>query len=202
MRFALAHSKFYPFPPLPPPTNVGSLVCIMATTRFHIFLYAISARQPTLQGGGRGGERMRLCIYQKFPLYPMKLQFPILSQNNYSMIEVDKCSQHSASEISTKISIYQEILVCRRFEYIGVKSYQYTTWESFSIFHVCRLVFNEWSYQSSNKHAFCYLCASNTATVDICNKGAYAETNLCPTHKRNINFTLLFLHLNQQINIS
>ena len=145
---------------------------------------------------------MRLCIYQKFPLYPVKRQFPILSQNNYSMIEVDKCSQHSASEISTKISIYQEILVCRRFEYIGVKSYQYTTWESFSIFHVCRLVFNEWSYQSSNKHAFCYLCASNTATVDICNKGAYAETNLCPTHKRNINFTLLFLHLNQQINIS
>ena len=86
LRFALAHSKFYPFPPLPPPTNVGSLVCIMATTRFHIFLYAISARQPTLQGGGRGGERMRLCIYQKFPLYPVKRQFPILSQNNYSMI--------------------------------------------------------------------------------------------------------------------
>ena len=86
MRFALAHSKFYPFPPLPPPTNAGSVVCIMATTRFHIFLYAISARQPTLQGGGRGGERMRLCIYQKFPLYPVKRQFPILSQNNYSMI--------------------------------------------------------------------------------------------------------------------
>ena len=86
LRFALAHSKFYPFPPLPPPTNVGSLVCIMATTRFHIFLYAISARQPTLQGGGRGGDRMRLGIYQKFPLYPVKRQFPILSQNNYSMI--------------------------------------------------------------------------------------------------------------------
>ena len=86
MRFALAHSKFYPFPPLPPPTNVGSRMCIMATTRFHIFLYAISARQPTLQGGGRGGERMRLCIYQKFPLYRVKRQFPILSQNNYSMI--------------------------------------------------------------------------------------------------------------------
>ena len=29
---------------------------------------------------------MRLCIYQKFPLYPVKRQFPILSQNNYSMI--------------------------------------------------------------------------------------------------------------------
>ena len=85
LRFALAHSKFYPFPPLPPPTNVGSLVCIMATTRFHIFLYAISARQPTLQGGGGGGggDRMRLGIYQKFPLYPVKRQFPILSQNNY-----------------------------------------------------------------------------------------------------------------------
>ena len=54
LRFALVHSKFYPFPPLPPPTNVGSLVCILATTRFHIFLYVISARQPTLQGGGRG----------------------------------------------------------------------------------------------------------------------------------------------------
>ena len=86
LRFALAHSKFYPFPPLPPPTNVGSLVCIMATTRFHIFLYAISARQPTLQGGGRGGDRMRLGIYQKFPLYPVKRQFPILSQNNYRLV--------------------------------------------------------------------------------------------------------------------
>ena len=106
-------------------------MCIMATAHFHIFLYAILVRQPTLQGGGRGGEGRggegrggegrggegrggegrggegrggegrggegrggegrggegrRLCIYQKFPLYRVKWQFPILSQNSCSMI--------------------------------------------------------------------------------------------------------------------
>ena len=41
---------------------------------------------------------MRLCIYQKFPLYPVKRQFPILSQNNYSMIVG---SLHSSCKLVT-----------------------------------------------------------------------------------------------------
>ena len=51
-------------------------------------------RFALLQGVGRGWERMRLCIYKKFPLYRVKRQFPILSQNNYSMI-VGVCIHHS-----------------------------------------------------------------------------------------------------------
>ena len=79
--------EILPFPSPSQPTNVGSLVCIMAATRFHIFLYAISACQPTLEsGGGGGGERTRLCIEQESQLYHAKRQFSILSQNNYSVI--------------------------------------------------------------------------------------------------------------------
>ena len=53
---------------------------------------------------------------------------------------------------------------------------------------------------ATNMHSV--TCALQTGAVDICDKGAYAETNPCPIHKRNINFTFLFLRLNQQINIS
>ena len=41
---------------------------------------------------------MRLCIYQKFPLYPVKRQFPILSQKNYSMI-VSKIESRTTSAV-------------------------------------------------------------------------------------------------------
>ena len=101
----------------------------------------------------------------------------------------------------TKISIYQKILVYQRFDYIGVKSYQYTTWESFSIFHVCRLVFDEQSYQSSNKHAFCYLCPSNRHCRHMRHRGVCRNKSVSNSQKKH-QFHILFLHLNQQINIS
>ena len=50
---------------------------------------------------------------------------------------------------------------------------------------------------ATNMHSV--TCALQTGSVNICDIGAYAETNPCPIHKRNINFTFLFLHL---INIS
>lgn len=52
----------------------------------------------------------------------------------FAQVHVDRCVGAGASAISTtKISIYQEILVYQIFKYIGINSYQYTTLHSFSI---------------------------------------------------------------------
>ena len=59
---------------------------------------------------------------------------------------------------------------------------------------------NSFTKVATNMHSV--TCALQTGTVDICDIEAHAETNPCPIHKRNINFTFLFLHLNQQININ
>ena len=83
----------------------------------------------------------------------------------------------------TKISIYQNILVYQTFEYIGVKSYQYTAWDS--IFHVCILVFNEQFYQSSNKHAFCYLCPSNRRCRHMRHKDVCRNKSVSNSQKKH-----------------
>ena len=66
--------------------------------------------------------------------------------------------------------------------------------------HLDWYLMNSLAKVATNMHSV--TCALQTGAIHTCDKGAYAETNQCPIHKRNINFTFLFLHLNQHINIS
>ena len=63
----------YPFPPLPPPTNVGPAVGFFwPANNIDTFVKTMSFYQPTLVRGGRGGEKNRRYFNRKLVSYDVQ----------------------------------------------------------------------------------------------------------------------------------